>query len=84
MIVVFNPTTGARAELHKLTGRSTTSTWRWLIQYRGRQVLDGQCTVDTVTDQAMTALAKAITAAATTPTLNEAAQNAIRGLVHEL
>lgn len=81
MIIVFSPATGARAELTFLGGTGARTTWRWSVAYRGRQVLDGQCDTE---HRAAGALAEATTQAATTPTLNDRARDAIRALVSEL
>lgn len=88
MIVVFNPASGARAELCHLTSTAGSSTWSWRIAYRGREVLDGNYTLTGDTsqgdDRVVHVLSHALLQAAITPTLDATAQDAIRALVREL
>lgn len=88
MIVVFNPTTGARAELLQLSSSDQASTWSWRIAYRGREVLGGECTLTNDPShrdgRVAGALTHALRQAAAAPTISAAAQDAIRSLVREL
>lgn len=88
MIVIFNPTSGARAELSNLATSRDSTTWSWRIAYRGREVLDGTYTLKGAPSQAddrvAHVLSHAVLQGAATPTLDEPAQDAIRALVREL
>ena len=88
MIVIFNPTSGARAELTNLASSREFSTWSWRVAYRGREVLDGTYTAKDAQAQAndrmMHVLLHAVTQASASPTLDAPTQDAIRALMREL
>jgi hypothetical protein len=88
VIVVFNPTSGARAELCNVATSADATTWSWRVAYKGREVLDGTYTLTGAPsqngDRVVHVLAHAALQAATSPTLDGPTQDAIRALVREL